>query len=337
MDRVQPNNPSRPRRGFSFVEVMFAVVILGIGFIMVAAIFPVAISQNQVTGEAASASAFARLSASVLQQVGAYNSTLFTGYALSPTQATTGTPNPTYVLPFDSTVANTATTAYPHGSFYAAAGSLISSADPRFAVVPLYSWSANSTVAQFYFFNVTVRNQPVYSASADATAYLTTTASGVSYLSATLTPKLVRAIMKPGTPSTIIFTDDTTGTTAASWNVPNPPRYTLGGAQAVGTGCYVLVGNDGLTGTLTGSYNGKVFKVGAQRLDLDNTGNTWELAFGGEFNPTNAAITQLTADVWLVGKGLQDHRNNYSATGTPNAYTDAVQDVSFYTTYAPVQ
>ena len=34
-------------RGFSIVEVMFAIMILGVGFIMVAAIFPVAIQQSQ--------------------------------------------------------------------------------------------------------------------------------------------------------------------------------------------------------------------------------------------------------------------------------------------------
>src|SRR4051794_11096339 len=39
----------RPNRrgGFSFAEVMFAVIVLGIGFIMIAAIFPVAIGQTQ--------------------------------------------------------------------------------------------------------------------------------------------------------------------------------------------------------------------------------------------------------------------------------------------------
>ena len=39
------------KRGFSIVEVMFAIMILGVGFIMVAAIFPVAIQQNQANIE----------------------------------------------------------------------------------------------------------------------------------------------------------------------------------------------------------------------------------------------------------------------------------------------
>src|SRR6478672_4135434 len=39
------------RGGFSFPEVLFAVAVLGIGFIMVAAIFPVAIMQTQAALE----------------------------------------------------------------------------------------------------------------------------------------------------------------------------------------------------------------------------------------------------------------------------------------------
>src|SRR5207244_9635820 len=43
--------------GFSFVEVLFVVMILGIGFIMAAAIFPVAIQQTQnASDESVSAS-----------------------------------------------------------------------------------------------------------------------------------------------------------------------------------------------------------------------------------------------------------------------------------------
>ena len=37
------------RRGFSFTEILFAVMILGIGFIMIAAIFPVALQQTETS------------------------------------------------------------------------------------------------------------------------------------------------------------------------------------------------------------------------------------------------------------------------------------------------
>ena len=48
------------RRGFSFVEIMFAVMILGIGFILVAGIFPVALTQTQASGDETVASTVAR-------------------------------------------------------------------------------------------------------------------------------------------------------------------------------------------------------------------------------------------------------------------------------------
>lgn len=49
--RISRGLPRRARRAFTFTEVMFAVVILGIGFIMIAAIFPVAIRQTAQSAE----------------------------------------------------------------------------------------------------------------------------------------------------------------------------------------------------------------------------------------------------------------------------------------------
>jgi hypothetical protein len=56
------------RRGFSFAEVMFAVIVLGVGFIMVAAIFPVAIQQTKTTADDTHAAAGAREAANNLGQ-----------------------------------------------------------------------------------------------------------------------------------------------------------------------------------------------------------------------------------------------------------------------------
>src|SRR5437588_8989565 len=44
------------RRAFTFLEVLFAVIVLGIGFIMVAAMFPAALKQTQASVEDVSAS-----------------------------------------------------------------------------------------------------------------------------------------------------------------------------------------------------------------------------------------------------------------------------------------
>src|SRR6266567_9033270 len=56
---------------FSFTEVMFAVVILGVGFIMVAAMFPVAIHQSQTTNDENTGSHISRGATNVVRQIAA--------------------------------------------------------------------------------------------------------------------------------------------------------------------------------------------------------------------------------------------------------------------------
>ncbi len=54
----QPSGTTRNvRRGFTFTEVMFAVIILGVGFVMIAAILPVAIQQSKLSVDEATAAA----------------------------------------------------------------------------------------------------------------------------------------------------------------------------------------------------------------------------------------------------------------------------------------
>src|SRR5437588_204335 len=56
------------RRGFTFTEVMFAVILLGIGFIMLAGMFPVAIQQTQNSVDDTTAAAVAQAAVRTLQQ-----------------------------------------------------------------------------------------------------------------------------------------------------------------------------------------------------------------------------------------------------------------------------
>ncbi len=59
------NHPTRPhcltasRRGFTIVEILFAIMILGVGFIMIAAMFPVAIQQGQLNLDESTAAGIA--------------------------------------------------------------------------------------------------------------------------------------------------------------------------------------------------------------------------------------------------------------------------------------
>src|SRR4051794_734912 len=56
-------------RGFSLTEVMFAVIVLGIGFILIAAIFPVSISQSRLTIDETTAAANARSAMALTSRV----------------------------------------------------------------------------------------------------------------------------------------------------------------------------------------------------------------------------------------------------------------------------
>src|SRR5438552_15964832 len=56
--------------GFTFTEVMFAVILLGVGFIMVAAIFPVAIQQSQSNLEDAAGITVVKQGAAIMSKMG---------------------------------------------------------------------------------------------------------------------------------------------------------------------------------------------------------------------------------------------------------------------------
>src|SRR5688572_30896346 len=56
------------RRGFTFTEVMFAVILLGIGFIMLAGMFPVAIQQTQTNVEESTASVLVQAATRYLEE-----------------------------------------------------------------------------------------------------------------------------------------------------------------------------------------------------------------------------------------------------------------------------
>ncbi len=185
--RRRPGRRPPARAGFSFAEVLFAVIILGIGFILVAAIFPVAIQQTQSTAEDAAAAAAAREAVGVIgtvptlaanpqylpsatvpqltanPAVGVSQLTLFPPTVksyLAPTNAVApagSVPPPAIVLPFGGRQADLIR------------GNLISPTDPRFAYVPFYRREENSPVAQIIVIAMTARNQPVFDPVLDTT------------------------------------------------------------------------------------------------------------------------------------------------------------------------
>lgn len=87
------------RRAFSFVEILFAIAVLGIGFIMLAAIFPVGLQQTKLTLDETAAAASARGSVANLSRAGEAVSQYSTAATLIPWPPAVGTYQPTSLYP----------------------------------------------------------------------------------------------------------------------------------------------------------------------------------------------------------------------------------------------
>jgi len=173
--------PQRARRGFSFVELMFAIVILGIGFIMLAAMLPVAALQTKATMEETAAITVAS------------NGVNMIGGAMRADDPNLRTSS---FRAMDSASSMLV--------FEAVRGDMISRADPRYAFVPLvYRFPTDASHAEVIVAGVAVRTKSAYTAM-DATA-------GIDLLRNTLEPKPVSFVLHDGATSGvedwITFTD----------------------------------------------------------------------------------------------------------------------------------
>ena len=121
------------RSAFSFAEVMFAVIILGIGFIMIAGLFPVAISQSKATADETSAAAFARVASNYVGAIGQ-------NWNMPITCAATATDTITVpqVLALPSFTTDPIIDSNTGPLFQSLSGNVISQDDPRYAWVPFY-------------------------------------------------------------------------------------------------------------------------------------------------------------------------------------------------------
>ena len=94
-------HPGPRRRGFSFVELMFAVIVLGIGLIMTAALFPVGIRQAKTASESTAGGVAARAAKDLAANLAADRPGTFSGVAIPFTLPPTDFANPTLGLRTD--------------------------------------------------------------------------------------------------------------------------------------------------------------------------------------------------------------------------------------------
>lgn len=228
----------RGRRGVTFIEVMFAVVLLGIGFIMLAALFPVAIQQTQNTVDETAAANLINEAVKRVSEI-ADNSTLL--------------PTSGKVERFENALWN------------AVKGDVITR-DGRMAWVPLYLRKSGDPFAQLIVILAKSPTPEGFSA-ADLN-------QGGTTLRGQLLPRPVKVILSSGgadQPDLIEFAADTSKVEEQEHRA------------AVATGGYVVISDD----NHPGDQNGRVYRIGLRRTDLDNTNQpsgmdteAWELSPG---------------------------------------------------------
>ena len=167
---------------FTLIEVMFAVILLGIGFIMVAAMFPVAIGQSRTSTEETAASAMARAAMAHLSEI-ADGQTM-------PNSSNKVSMNP------------------PH-LWQAIRGAAIDQSDPRYAWTGLYRRAANSDTAQVYIFALQVRNHSAFNLN-DTEKKVRTGTPDVVY-EASIEPKRIRIVIPSTAPLNRIVVLDSVG------------------------------------------------------------------------------------------------------------------------------
>lgn len=281
------------RRGFSFPEILFAVAVLGIGFIMVAAIFPVAIMQTQATMDETLGNSATRNSSSYLRGTQYWNSS---AAGLPPTTNPPDsaifppTPNPkarvfSFYDPRNTAPAPAPTPAELWGSVR---NNLIVPEDPRFAYVPLYQREGGSSFIKLISIAVRVRNRDVYVASATAPEVPDTLrAVSPANVCAELEPRPVRILTSEGGASADqIQIENVTNTEDP---LLQPLSANSNAVEAAVEGAYVVISDDRLLnvgGTPDGvneegRLNGVVYRLGTMLGSAPGV-RTFELAPGDD-------------------------------------------------------
>ena len=331
-----PMTHRRRTAGFSFTEVLFAVMILGIGFIMVAAIFPVAIQQTQNTTSEGNAAAIARGAVATMQQT-LQNVDMPETAAPPPTPPPPPAPPPAGERGRVFSLRNPQQS--PKGKKYRwleqvpgwtdpdqlwnrTKGNLIVPNDPRFGWVGFYKREYGSPYVQVFVVATQTRVRSVYEPAKDLVPM------GGNGPLAPLANLQARPVTVSANSGGITF---------------SPPAF----AAAVAEGCYVIIASSNLSPgsppnlARVGWMNGRIYRVG-NRFG----GDTWDYMPGNEFRPdpgpdgstgnvvpgdTADDITELIdADAFVVGRSLVN-------SGGTALFEGPAQDVAVYTTFVQLR
>jgi hypothetical protein len=329
------------RAGFSFTEVLFAVMLLGIGFIMVAALFPAAISQTQSAVNEAEGSSVCTDGINFLKGLGAtYNgpggSQTATAITYSGSWQFPATPN--NGLQFVAINTPTWGRANVANSQQPPAGSpFINSADPRFGWIPFYRRNANDPFAQVIVVAVQNQNQTVtdpgfpFTSGQFSMGNLSVAPPIPSNLpvvpGARVTP-IVDANFPgeviPTLKATLIFNYQGDGTSMAS--------IVASGSSNVpwaAPGAFLIVADDPNGAVL----NGRVFRLGQQLATSTGANSDFQLVPGFDLNNAGEARTSASQPfVFVIGRPAMPPQTGFNSTNNyQGCFTGLAQDIAYQT------
>jgi Tfp pilus assembly protein PilV len=356
----------RRRAGFSFAEIMFAVMLLAIGFIMIAGIFPVAISQNQQTMNITQGIAIAKGAADYIQQVAANQQppAQLSGDLFCPTPFLSGgVPYATMVSPSDDT-AQADCTAYPFSARQQLGGGVYTG-DPRYGWLAFIMRGTNNGAAvtaggvrnpyaQIVVIALQCRNNSVnggrYSTlcradlgTATPTAVPSPYASGgSSWPSApfliTSTPDVPHDAVNTPFNAPIVTASINQGANGINtmslkttynqspWTASEPGNTSSIPVPWAAERAFVVVSNCASNPKM----NGRIFRLGVDVSDPNDTSvNTFQIDPAYDLAPNESLGSG--AQVYVVGKQL----TGFDAAGTPT-YSDTAQDIGAYSTVIKV-
>lgn len=340
------------RPGFAFTEILFAVMVLALGFIMIAAMFPVTIRQTQSTVEETSGAHLAKGAVDYLQSIASNDMFPYT------------VPPITTVIPHQPDLTKQAEVVslrdikdysvsvpqpppawgdkavndqYP--AYYTVRGNMINPNNPREAWIPFYRREANSQVAQVIVVAVQSRNRDQY--VSQYSPYRLNTAQKVYTdferpigLPPGMTVAPAPATLEPLAVAVDITYDATAGHGVAQIDVPGRGR--------AAPGAYLIIALDTTppppppTPIRLGQSTGRVYQLGNA---IDEAAGTWELTPGSDMIRTNANPTILNGGddnnvvagrAYLIGRGYTD------PTDATQGYAGPAQDIAVYTGFISI-
>jgi type II secretory pathway pseudopilin PulG len=331
----------RRARGFSFTEILFAVMILGIGFIMVAAMFPVAIRQTEANSRETITASVGRSSAEYLSKMALVQwppgaaAGAFTESILRPT-LTSAPPLASIMIPagqtsfvipgqvwsmFDSR--DTVTSGVlAHNAFVwqSVCNNAIVPGDPRYAWVGMWKRDFIATgppgaPATGMIYGPSAQIILIGIKSTIRPAYLSTDVQNPPTATCPFLPHLLAAQ---------ISRSATGYSTAVITSTNNPINSPLA------EGAYIVISDDSYTATNQhGVFTGRIFRLGTF-ISRAGRKYTYQLLPGSDLTPGDAATmtslgfpATLNVTVLLVG----------AAPATTTTFSGPAQDVAVYTTY----